>query len=333
MAAHGEQMALHQAGLARHDHADGDIGLAHAEIELVVRQHEADVDLGIEGDELVHLGGEPGRAEADRRGDLEPAGRLVLVGAQQRLGGVDLGRHVTRRAVEQLALLREDQATRMAVEQHDAELLFERADLARDRRLAELQCSPACVKLPASATAWKIRSLSQSISIASLAFASARLLFGGLREPCLLCRQPFLGLERRHAAGAGGRHGLPENLVLHVTGRVDAFDIGRGRIGLGDQIALAVHRELALEQLGVGRVADGDEHAVGGKLALRARLHVAHAHALDQRRRRRLAGDFLDRVIPQHRDLGVLEQAVLQDLLGAEAVAAMDRASPSRRGA
>jgi len=29
------------------------------------------------------------------------------------------------------------------MEQHDAELLFERADLARDRRLAEFQCSPA----------------------------------------------------------------------------------------------------------------------------------------------------------------------------------------------
>ena len=71
--------------------------------------------------------------------DLEPAGGLVLVGPQQRLGSVDLARHVAGRAVEQLALLGQDQAAGMAVEQHDAKLLLERADLARDRRLAELQ--------------------------------------------------------------------------------------------------------------------------------------------------------------------------------------------------
>ncbi len=45
VAAHRQKMALHQARLTRHDHADGDIRLAHSEIQLVVRQHEADVDL------------------------------------------------------------------------------------------------------------------------------------------------------------------------------------------------------------------------------------------------------------------------------------------------
>src|SRR5262249_12126367 len=56
-----------------------------------------------------------------------------------RLGGVDLGRHVARGAVEQLALLGQDETARVAMEQHHTELLLERADLARDRRLTELQ--------------------------------------------------------------------------------------------------------------------------------------------------------------------------------------------------
>ena len=142
--------------------------------------------------------------------------------------------------------------------------------------------SPACVKLPASATAWKMRSLSQSITLppAPPPYSAA------CAEPRLLGRQPLLGLERGHAAGAGRRHGLAEDLVLHVARRVDALDVGRRRIGPGQQIALAVHGELALEQLGVGRMADGDEHAVGRQRALGAGLDVAQPHRLDQRRRR-----------------------------------------------
>src|SRR4051812_23813001 len=80
--------------------------------------------------------------------------------------------------------------------------------------------SPACVKLPASATAWKMRSLSQSINVASCAAALLR----GVRHPRLLHCQPLLGLERGHAARAGCRHGLAEDLVLHVAGRIDALD-------------------------------------------------------------------------------------------------------------
>ena len=38
-----------------------------------------------------------------------------------------------------------------------------------------------------------------------------------------------------------------------------------------------------------------------------------------------VADDFLDRGVPDHLDLGVLEQPVLQDALGAQAVAAMDQ--------
>src|SRR5438309_10289292 len=91
--------------------------------------------------------------------------------------------------------------------------------------------SPAWVKLPASATAWNTRNLSQSIpspkrrraewphpspSAGSLGGSELSLDFAGGKE--------LLGLERRHAAHAGGRHRLAENLVLDVARGIDAGD-------------------------------------------------------------------------------------------------------------
>src|SRR5262249_40529714 len=50
-----------------------------------------------------------------------------------------LGENLMRRAIEQLALLGEYQSARVTVEQRNRNALFERADLAADRRLAEIQ--------------------------------------------------------------------------------------------------------------------------------------------------------------------------------------------------
>ena len=36
-----------------------------------------------------------------------------------------------------------------------------------------------------------------------------------------------LGIQRRHAAGAGGSHGLPVDMVAHVAGGEDARHAGR----------------------------------------------------------------------------------------------------------
>ncbi|MNT17150.1 hypothetical protein D3C72_1522870 [compost metagenome] len=72
-------------------------------------------------------------------------------------------------------------------------------------------------------------------------------------------------------------------------------------------------------------MADGDEDAVGGDFRQVAGLDVLQAHAGD------VAGhavddaeDFIDGHVPDHLDLGMGEQAVLQDLLGAELGLAVD---------
>ncbi len=94
---------------------------------------------GIALEELAQPGREPGGAEADRGGDLDAPGRLLLALGQQRLGHRQLGEHLADRAVQALALLGQDQAAGVAVEQRDLEVLLEGRDLARDRGLAEVQ--------------------------------------------------------------------------------------------------------------------------------------------------------------------------------------------------
>ena len=136
---HGEELALDQVGLGRPAQPDRDIGLAHRQVELAVVEQHGDGDLGIELEELRDPGREPDRTEADRGGDPELAGRLVLRIGQPSAGGGKLGEDVMGGAVENLALLGENETPGMAVEQRHLEVLLERADLAADRRLRQAQ--------------------------------------------------------------------------------------------------------------------------------------------------------------------------------------------------
>ena len=87
-----------------------------------------------------------------------PCGRSLLSASSASVIA-SLREDLVRGAVQQLALLGQDQAARVAMEQRHAQAVLERADLPADRRLARFSGSPACVKLPASATAWKIPQL------------------------------------------------------------------------------------------------------------------------------------------------------------------------------
>ena len=98
-----------------------------------------------------------------------------------------------------------------------------------------------------------------------------------------------LGVERRHAAGAGRRHRLAIDVVGDVARGEHARHRGRRRVAFAAALDLDVaagHVELAFEDLRVRRVADRDEHAVHGEVLRRAGLHVLEAHAGDARCRR-----------------------------------------------
>jgi len=71
------------------------------------------------------------------RGASQAEPKLAL--REQGLGHRELGEHLPHRAVQALALFRQDQAAGVAVEQRDLQRLFQRRDLAGDRGLAEVQ--------------------------------------------------------------------------------------------------------------------------------------------------------------------------------------------------
>ena len=97
VAVHGHQVALDQLRLPRRQQADGDICLAHAEVELAVVEHQIDRDIRIDLDELADARRKPGRAEADGRGDLQLALGALFALRQLRLGHRQLGEDFARR--------------------------------------------------------------------------------------------------------------------------------------------------------------------------------------------------------------------------------------------
>ena len=136
---HGEQPAADEVGLHRLAQPQRDVGLAHAEIEIVVGQQQLQLHLGKEIDELAEPRRQPVGAERQRRRHPKIAVRLVAAVDQPAAHRVELQRDVVHGLEQRLALLGEDQAARMAMEKRRAEIAFERADLPADRGLAEAQ--------------------------------------------------------------------------------------------------------------------------------------------------------------------------------------------------
>src|SRR5207247_2164046 len=142
---------------------------------------------------------------------------------------------------------------------------------------------------------------------------------GGVR---LVGFQMPLGLERRHAAGPGGRHGLAIDVVLDVARREDARHARLGRPGFHLDVAVRQERDLAPENLRVRLVTDRDEEAAHLTVRERPGLEVPQTHGRD------LATldvhDVVHGAVPDELDLRVLERALLHDLGGAQRIAAVD---------
>src|SRR5215472_8349558 len=187
-------------------------------------------------------------------------------------------------------------------------------------------CSPAWVKLPASAAAWKTFSLSQSMLMGALTRPSLRR--DGRLRLALQSEEAF-GLERGHAALPGGGDRLAIDVVGDVAGGKHAGYRGCGRERRGLDVARGLHVQLSHEQLGGGRVADSDEYAIRSALGERAGFDVAQDRTL-HRERALLANDLLEHSVPNHRNLRILKQAILQDLFRAEAIAPVDDSDGGR---
>ena len=80
-----------------------------------------------------------------------------------------LHEHVMGGAEQQVALFGQDQPARMAVEQRDRQLLLQRADLARNRRLRQAELFAGMGEAAGFGGSVKDFSLSQSMSVKSVA--------------------------------------------------------------------------------------------------------------------------------------------------------------------
>ena len=121
-----------------------------------------------------------------------------------------------------------------------------------------------------------------------------------------------LGIQGGHAAGAGGRYGLPVGEILHVAAGENAVHVGFARAGQGFEVALLVVVQVILENVGVRVVADGDEEAGDGYFAGFLREQVFHPHGFHGV----LAQNLIGRRVPDNLNLGVVQHSLLHDFRG-----------------
>src|SRR4051812_25015591 len=137
-------------------------------------------------------------------------------------------------------------------------------------------------------------------------------------------RKEALGVESGHAAGAGGGDRLAVDLVHDVAAGEDSGHAGIGGSGFDLDIAVRIELQLAAEQFGRRRVADGDEAAFRLDPADLAGAGVAKIET-DQPFRLAAGDEAVDHLVPENPDVRMGEEAVLENLLGAQAVAAVDQ--------
>src|SRR3954447_5140208 len=126
---HREELTLDQVRLRWQPQPDRNVSLAHREIELLLGGHQRDADIWIELEEVAEPRGEPMHAQPDRRLHLQFAMRLLAAIRELGARRLELHEHFVRGAVQQLALLGEDQPARVAMKQWRRELLLQRAHL------------------------------------------------------------------------------------------------------------------------------------------------------------------------------------------------------------
>ena len=137
--------------------------------------------------------------------------------------------------------------------------------------------------------------------------------------------QESLHLDARHGTRTGSHDSLTIDAVLAVAASEDALHVGGRRLGLGDDIAFLIHVEDAFERLGVGRMADGLEEAVNIDGAFFLGVAVIEHGALQLLHEALLfAEEFLGLVLPQHFDVGRVQNTMLHGLGGTQHVAAHD---------
>ena len=160
---------------------------------------------------------QPGRADADGGGDEQRAGRDVLALGHLGFDLLQFPVHAVRGAEQLLADFGEDEAAGVADEELEAEIVLERGNLPGDGRLAHVQLFGGVGE--ASRTQRQCGRCEACPNRASTIPPLRRVRWSARYS---------LGIERGHAAHAGGGDGLAVDVVGDVAGGEDAGNVGGG---------------------------------------------------------------------------------------------------------
>ena len=131
----------------------------------------------------------------------------------------------------------------------------------------------------------------------------------------LLQSEKRLSVQSSHAAHSGSGYSLPVSGVGHITGSEHTRHVSLGAVPR-DEVAVVVAEELTFEEIGLRGVADGYEGTFDLKpfgAVWSGELEVSEAARVV-----RLTTELGNLCVPEHLDLGVSEEPLLQDLLGLE---------------
>jgi hypothetical protein len=136
------------------------------------------------------------------------------------------------------------------------------------------------------------------------------------------------GIECSHATGTGRGYCLSIDMVTHIAGGKYALDTGRRghtlQAAFHPDIAI-MHLQLAVKDLRIRLVANRDEHTRQVYFLRGAILDMPDPHSCHTTL---VTEHFIQHVVPHDRDHAFLlfpEQAILQDLFGAEFIAPVDQ--------
>ena len=134
---HFEQFALDQIGVRRGPKPDRAFGFELQKIVFAIIEQHLQRVFGIGVGEMRQARRKPGRAERDRRCDLEIADDLFARVFQRRFRDHRGARHFAGELAQRHAWAGEQQAARVALKQRHAHAVFQRGDLAADGGLAD----------------------------------------------------------------------------------------------------------------------------------------------------------------------------------------------------
>ena len=126
-----QQLPLNEIWLTRRTHAEGNVGLAHCQVEFTVSQLKADINFRIQFDEFPDTRRQPSRPECGGFRHLKRSRGAFLAFSKLRFRHCQHVENFVTGAIEKLTLLSEQKTACVPVKQRRIQRRLERTDPAK----------------------------------------------------------------------------------------------------------------------------------------------------------------------------------------------------------